>query len=176
MSTHTAEVHWQKQPDEAFTDNRYSRRHVWRFDGGASVPASSSPHAVRVPFSDPAAVDPEEAYVAALSSCHMLWFLSLAAQQKFAVTDYVDAAAGTLENNADGKAVITRVVLKPQVTFGGAQAPTDAEVHGLHHAAHDACYLANSVKTEIVIDGRWSYRADGALGDAQFQNALLTRS
>ncbi|WP_179401324.1 OsmC family protein [Burkholderia guangdongensis] len=159
MSTYIAEVEWRAQPDDAFIDNRYSRRHAWRFDGGVTVPASSSPHVVRVPFSDPSAVDPEEAFVAALSSCHMLWFLSLAAQKKFVVTHYRDAAEGTMAKNDAGKDVMTRVVLKPAVTFGGALAPTDDDVIALHHAAHDACYLANSVRTEIDVDGTWSHRA-----------------
>ncbi|WP_323120166.1 OsmC family protein [Burkholderia alba] len=164
MSIHVAEVQWRKQPEEAFIDNRYSRRHEWRFDGGVRVPASSSPHAVRVPFSDPAAVDPEEAYVAALSSCHMLWFLSLAAQKKFVVMGYLDAAEGTMEKNAEGKEVVTRVVLKPHVTFGGERVPGDAEVEALHHAAHDACFLANSVRTAIEVEGRWACDA-GGLGE-----------
>ncbi|TCW77415.1 peroxiredoxin [Burkholderia sp. SRS-46] len=157
MSTYTAEVEWQGAPDEKFTDNRYSRRHEWRFDGGATVPASSSPHVVRAPFSDPAAVDPEEAYVAALSSCHMLWFLSIAAKQRFVVTRYRDAAQGTMEKNEAGKEVVTRVVLKPAVTFGGERAPTDAEVAALHHEAHEECFLANSVRTVIDIEGTWDH-------------------
>ncbi|KVE40490.1 OsmC family protein [Burkholderia sp. BDU5] len=157
MSTYTAEVAWQKQEGEAFTDNRYSRKHEWRFDGGVRVPASSSPHVVRVPFSDPAAIDPEEAFVAALSSCHMLWFLSLAAQKKFVVTGYRDVAEGTMEKNAEGKEVMTRVVLKPHVTFGGERGPTREDVDRLHHAAHEACYLANSVKTEIGVEGNWAH-------------------
>jgi organic hydroperoxide reductase OsmC/OhrA len=160
MSTYIAEVEWQGQPEEKFIDNRYSRKHAWRFDGGVTVPASSSPHVVRVPFSDPAAVDPEEAYVAALSSCHMLWFLSIAAQQQFVVTRYRDAAEGTMEKNDAGKEVMTRVVLKPAVTFGGERAPSDEAVEALHHAAHEACYLANSVRTVIEIEGTWTY--DGA--------------
>ncbi|WGS44423.1 OsmC family protein [Burkholderia sp. JSH-S8] len=157
MSTYTAEVEWQGAPDEKFTDNRYSRKHEWCFDGGVTVPASSSPHVVRAPFSDPAAVDPEEAYVAALSSCHMLWFLSIAAQQRFVVTRYRDAAQGTMEKNDAGKEVVTRVVLKPAVTFAGERAPTDAEVAALHHEAHDACFLANSVRTVIDIEGTWTH-------------------
>ncbi|ABX17199.1 OsmC family protein [Burkholderia multivorans] len=159
MSTYIAEVEWQAAPDDKFVDNRYSRRHEWRFDGGVTVPASSSPHVVRVPFSDPAAVDPEEAFVAALSSCHMLWFLSIAAQRRFAVTRYRDAAEGTMAKNDAGKEVVTRIVLKPAVTFGGERAPTDDEVAALHHAAHDACFLANSVRTTIDVEGTWEHRA-----------------
>lgn len=157
MSTYTAEVAWQKQESETFADNRYSRKHEWRFDGGVRVPASSSPHVVRVPFSDPTAVDPEEAFVAALSSCHMLWFLSLAAQKQFVVTGYRDVAEGTMAKNAQGKAAMTRVVLRPHVTFGGERAPTRDDVDALHHAAHDACYLANSVRTDIDIEGSWAH-------------------
>lgn len=157
MSTYTAEVAWQKQESETFADNRYSRKHEWRFDGGVRVPASSSPHVVRVPFSDPTAVDPEEAFVAALSSCHMLWFLSLAAQKQFVVTGYRDVAEGTMAKNAQGKAAMTRVVLRPHVTFGGECAPTRDDVDALHHAAHDACYLANSVRTDIDIEGSWAH-------------------
>ncbi|KDB06246.1 OsmC family protein [Burkholderia sp. lig30] len=157
MSTYFAEIEWQAQPEERFTDNRYSRKHTWRFDGGVTVPASSSPHVVRVPFSDPTAVDPEEAFVAALSSCHMLWFLSLAAEKRFVVTRYRDAAEGTMAKNDAGKEVMTRVVLKPAVTFGGALAPSDEDVAALHHAAHEACFLANSVRTEIDVDGTWAF-------------------
>lgn len=158
MSIYIAEVEWQGEPGEKFTDNRYSRKHEWRFDGGVTVPASSSPHVVRVPFSDPAAVDPEEAYVAALSSCHMLWFLSIAAQKRFVVTGYRDAAEGTMAKNDAGKDVVTRVVLKPAVTFGGERVPTDEEVAALHHEAHEACFLANSVRTVIEVEGTWAHR------------------
>ncbi|ONC39266.1 peroxiredoxin [Burkholderia pseudomallei] len=157
MSTYTAEVAWQKQESETFADNRYSRKHEWRFDGGVRVPASSSPHVVRVPFSDPTAVDPEEAFVAALSSCHMLWFLSLAAQKQFVVTGYRDVAEGTMAKNAQGKVAMTRVVLRPHVTFGGERAPTRDDVDALHHAAHGACYLATSVRTDIDIEGSWAH-------------------
>ncbi|MGF6758673.1 OsmC family protein [Paraburkholderia sp. GAS42] len=158
MASHTAVVEWNGNGSK-FTDNRYSRAHRWTFDGGAVVPASSSPHVVRVPFSDPAAVDPEEAYVAALSSCHMLWFLSIAAQEGYAVAAYRDEAEGTMAKNDEGKEVVTRVVLKPLVTFTGEKMPTDDALHHLHHAAHDACFLANSVKTMIEVEGSWTYRA-----------------
>ena len=151
MSTHTAEVAWFRH-DARFTDNRYSRLHKWTFDGGAVVPASSSPQVVKVPLSDPAGVDPEEAFVAALSSCHMLWFLSLAARDGYCVDSYVDAAEGLMENDA-----ITVVTLKPQVAFCGDQAPTDAEFDRLHHEAHQACFLARSVKSEIRVQGSWRY-------------------
>ncbi len=148
-STHTALVHWQRPAGEAFTDNRYSRRHAWQFDGGARMPASSSPHAVPLPFSDPAAVDPEEAFVAALSSCHMLWFLSLAAAAGWVVDGYRDEACGTLARNAAGRQAMTVVTLRPAVTWGGARRPDAAERARLHHAAHKACYIANSVTTDV---------------------------
>ncbi len=158
MSTHTAEISWERNAS-TFTDNRYSRKHQWRFDGGAVVPASSSPHVVRVPFSDPSCVDPEEAYIAALSSCHMLWFLGLAARDGYVVDRYVDAAQGLMEKNDAGKDAITRVVLKPAVDFTGSKVPTDADVDRLHHEAHETCFLASSVKTVIVVEGRWRHAA-----------------
>lgn len=160
MSTYLAEVTWQRGQDR-FTDNRYHRAHQWRFDGGAVVPASSSPNVVRVPLSDPAGVDPEEAYIAALSSCHMLWFLSLAAEDGFCVDSYSDAAEGMMAVNEAGQEVMVRVLLKPAVAFSGAKIPDDASCADLHHRAHAACYLANSVKTVIEVDGSWQYAAQG---------------
>src|ERR1700761_3201144 len=124
MAKHTALIEWNGK-GARFTDNRYSRAHQWTFDGGAVVPASSSPHVVRVPYSDPAGVDPEEAYVAALSSCHMLWFLSITAEHGYAVTSYRDHAEGTMAKNEAGKEVVTRVVLRPAVAFTGSKAPSD---------------------------------------------------
>lgn len=158
MTTYTATIDWDGK-DSKFTDNRYSRLHQWHFDGGAVVPASSSPHVVRAPYSDPAAVDPEEAYVAALSSCHMLWFLSIAAEEGYVVAAYRDEAVGTMAKNDAGKEVVAHVLLKPHVTFSGEKMPTDAAYDDLHHEAHDSCYLANSVKTVIEVDGRWTHRA-----------------
>ena len=148
MSDHTATVHWQRQPDEAFTDNRYQRRHLWHFDGGAVVPGSSAPTSVPLPWSDPSAVDPEEAFVASLSSCHLLWFLHLAGQAGWVVDDYRDAAIGVMARNAEGRMAVTTVTLRPAVRFAGT-APS-AEQHGqLHHEAHERCFIANSVKTEV---------------------------
>lgn len=146
-SSHTATIAWQRG-DAAFTDRRYSRAHRWSFDGGAVVPASSSPHVVRVPFSDPAGVDPEEAFVAALSSCHMLWFLDLAAQAGHVVDRYTDEACGFMRTGDDGRAWVARVELRPRTTFVGA-APDAAALQALHHRAHEACFLANSVRTEV---------------------------
>ena len=156
MAKHTALIEWSSNGSK-FTDNRYSRAHQWTFDGGAVVLASSSPHVVRVPFSDPAGVDPEEAYVAALSSCHMLWFLSIAAEQGYVVTSYRDEAEGTMAKNDADKEVVTRVVLKPAVAFAGAKTPSDEALAHLHHLAHDACFLANSVKTVIDVEGSWRF-------------------
>jgi len=147
MSTYTAQVDWQRSAGEAFTDNRYHRAHRLRFDGGADVPGSSSPD--NVPrYSDPAGVDPEEMFVASLASCHMLWFLSLAAQADFCVERYTDDALGVMAKNGEGRVAMTLVTLRPQVAFVGRQPSTD-ELHGLHHRAHEACFIANSVKTEV---------------------------
>jgi organic hydroperoxide reductase OsmC/OhrA len=132
-----------------FTDNRYSRAHSWRFDGGIEVPASSSPHVVRVPLSQEAAVDPEEAFVASLSSCHMLWFLSIAANSGFRVDEYTDDAGGVMGKNPSGKTAITRVTLRPRVTFSGERLPSRAAIAELHHKAHEECFIANSVTTDV---------------------------
>jgi organic hydroperoxide reductase OsmC/OhrA len=147
-----AEVLWQRGADEAFTDQRYSRRHRLRFDGGAEVAGSSSPSVVPLPMSDAAAIDPEEAFVASLAACHMLWFLSLAAQQGFVVDRYRDAAAGTMTRNPDGKLWISAVSLRPEAHFGGMRRPSRDELLRLHHHAHEACYIANSVKTAVVCE------------------------
>lgn len=152
MSEHFATIRWQRD-DHPFTKGRYSRKHEWHFDGGAVVPGSSSPHVVREPFSDASAVDPEEAFVAALSSCHMLWFLSTAAEHGFIVDAYVDESVGHMRKNDAGKLVVADVVLRPHVTFHGSQ-PTREQIDQLHHAAHESCFLANSVKTEIRIEPR----------------------
>lgn len=155
MSTHTAAIAWQRGGAK-FIDNKYSRAHRWSFDGGAVVLASSSPDVVSVPFSDPAGVDPEEAFVAALSSCHMLWFLGLAAQAGYVVDAYIDAAQGVMEKSANGRHSVTRVMLRPGIVFSGAKLPDAARVDRLHHEAHEHCFLANSVKTQIDIQGNWS--------------------
>lgn len=149
MSDHLANIHWQRGNAEPFSDRRYSRRHELRFDGGAVVAGSSSPQAVREPYSDPAAVDPEEAFVAALSSCHLLWFLDLACRAGWVVDDYRDAASGVLGPRADGKLVMTLVTLRPAVSFAGERRPDAAEIERLHHAAHAECFIANSVTSEV---------------------------
>jgi organic hydroperoxide reductase OsmC/OhrA len=153
MSIHTAKVRWERG-EQPFIDNRYSRLHRWSFDGGAEVPGSSSPHTVRAPLSDPAAVDPEEAFVASLASCHMLWFLSLAAKRGFRVDRYVDEAEGTMAKNERGKLAITVVTLRPAVEFSGEKRPTRADLEGLHHEAHEECFIANSVRSEVRLEPR----------------------
>jgi organic hydroperoxide reductase OsmC/OhrA len=135
-----------------FTDNRYSRKHIWRFDGGTEVPASSSPSVLPPPLSSVEAVDPEEAFVAALSSCHMLFFLSLAAKGAFVIDRYEDQAVGVMTKNENGKLFVSKVTLNPRVTFVGDQQPSEAEIEALHHRAHEECFIANSVKTEVTVE------------------------
>ncbi len=151
MSQHIATIQW-KRHQAKFIDRQYSRDHYWQFDGGVEVAASASPDVVRVPYSNPAYVDPEEAFVAALSSCHMLWFLDLAAQQKFVVESYTDSAVGIMEHNLEGKLAIAKVILRPEIIFAGDNIPTDIQIQLIHEEAHHSCFLANSVKTEIVIE------------------------
>jgi organic hydroperoxide reductase OsmC/OhrA len=153
VTNYEANVRWARQVDERFVDGRYSRAHEWAFDGGARIHASASPHVVRPPFSDPSGVDPEEAFVAAVASCHMLFFLWFAARQGFTIDRYDDNAVGVLSKGADGREWMTKVTLRPHIVFSGEQRPTAAEVDALHHESHAACYIANSVKTEIVVDG-----------------------
>jgi organic hydroperoxide reductase OsmC/OhrA len=152
MSRYTARIHWSRG-DAPFTDLRYSRRHAWRFDGGAEVTGSSSPHSVPLPYSDAAAVDPEEAFVAALSSCHMLFFLSIAAKRGHRIDDYADDAEGFLERDGNGRMSMTRVVLHPRVAFGG-ESPSSGENAAMHDEAHDACFIANSVTTSVTCEPR----------------------
>jgi organic hydroperoxide reductase OsmC/OhrA len=151
VSTHQAVVEWSRD-GARFTDNRYSRAHRWRFDGGVEVPASASPHVVPAPMSASAAVDPEEALVASLSSCHMLWFLSLAARAGFVVDDYRDQAEGVMARDAGGKLAMTRVTLRPHVRYAGERRPAADEERALHHAAHEECFIARSVRTEVVCE------------------------
>jgi len=149
MSEHTATVSWRRE-GAAFIDNRYSRAHTWSFDGGARVPASASPHVVPVPYSTPENVDPEEAYLAAIAACHMLFFLSLAAKRGFVVDSYDDQATATMAKDGAGVIWIPRVTLRPRIAFSGT-APTPEDIAALHHAAHAQCFIANSVKTEVVV-------------------------
>jgi organic hydroperoxide reductase OsmC/OhrA len=138
--------------DAAFVDNRYSRGHVWKFDGGIEVPASSAPSSVRLLYSVAEAVDPEEALVAAISSCHMLTFLFVAAKAGFVVDRYEDDALGIMTKNARGKLFVSKVTLRPAIAFSGEKQPSPAEMEALHHQAHEECYIANSVVTEIVVE------------------------
>lgn len=153
MSTYTVEIHWNRG-EQKFTDNRYSRAHTWHFDGGTVVPASSSPSVVPLPMSHAAAVDPEEAFIASLSSCHMLWFLSIAAKQGYTVDTYADAANGVMAKNSAGKLAMTKVTLRPLVVFGGAKFPDGDALDALHHAAHEECFIAQSVRSEVIIEPR----------------------
>ena len=148
MSEYYAEILWQRGADESFVDNKYSRAHVWKFDGGVEVPASSSPYVVPVPMSVASNVDPEEAFVASLSSCHMLWFLYLAGEQGIAVDYYRDQAEGIMAKNEEKKLAMTVVTLKPEVRFLDPQ-PTAEQIEALHHESHDKCFIANSVKTDV---------------------------
>jgi organic hydroperoxide reductase OsmC/OhrA len=148
MSVYTAEVIWHRDGAD-FAGNRYSRKHLLRFDGGLEVPGSSSPQVVPLPWSDAFALDPEEAFVSALSSCHMLWFLSIAGKHKLCVDSYVDKAIGVMDMDAGGKMAMTVVTLRPEVTFSGVRLPTREEFEKLHHEAHEACFIASSVKTEV---------------------------
>lgn len=150
MKQFDARVTWERT-GQPVVDGRYSRAHAWHFDGGLSVPASSSPLSVPLPMSDPAAVDPEEALVAAASSCHMLFFLSIAAQRGFVVERYDDAARGLLGANAAGRMAMVRIELRPAIAFAGERQPTAQEIAAIHHLAHERCYIANSLTTEIVV-------------------------
>lgn len=151
MHRYEATISWSRG-DQPFTDNRYSRAHTWRFDGGVEVPASASPSVVPLPMSVAENVDPEEAYVAAISSCHMLTFLWVAGRMGFVVDSYVDNAVGVMEPNAAKKLWVSRVSLRPQITFGGDRKPTAAELDDMHHKAHEDCFIANSVKTAITVE------------------------
>jgi len=148
---YSAEIIWERG-DAVFSDNRYSRRHLWRFDGGLDVPASSAPQSVPVPMSDPSAVDPEEAFIASLSSCHMLWFLAIAGKRKFRVDRYRDQASGILEKNAAGKLWMSVVTLHPEVQFSGELLPTPQQIEEMHHSAHTECYIANSVSSQVRVE------------------------
>jgi organic hydroperoxide reductase OsmC/OhrA len=149
VAEHKAIIEW--ECGGGFAENSYSRAHAWRFDGGAVVPASSSPSVVPLPMSDPAGVDPEEALVAAASSCHMLWFLHLAREGGFVVLRYRDEAAGTMGKNERGRMAIVRIALRPSVAFAGP-APGEETLAHLHREAHERCFIANSLCCEIVVE------------------------
>ena len=148
MADYLATVNWRSEG--GFREGRYSRAHSWSFDGGAVVPASASPHVVAAPMSDPAGVDPEEALVASVSSCHMLWFLHLARESGLDVRAYRDEARGTMGKDDRGRMAMTRIVLRPEIEFIGA-APDGDVLERLHHEAHERCFIANSLRTEIVV-------------------------
>jgi organic hydroperoxide reductase OsmC/OhrA len=151
MSQYGVEVLWSRN-NQNFLDNRYSRKHLLKFDGGIEVAGSSSPHVIPLPYSDAAAVDPEENFVAALSSCHMLWFLAIAAKRGFVVNHYYDAAIGLMAKNAEGKLAMTVVTLKPDVRFSREKIPSHQELDQMHHEAHEECFIANSVKTDVRLE------------------------
>ena len=144
-------IFWKKNFDANFLDNKYSRFHTWTFDGGIELAASSSPHVVPLPMSDESAVDPEEAFIASLSSCHMLWFLSFAVEKNYIVESYEDNAEGVLGKNEEGKLAMTKVTLKPKVNFDNNHTLSREQVDELHRLAHEKCFIANSVKTKITI-------------------------
>ncbi len=151
MTVHTADVFWALKDGEDFLAGRYSRGHTISFDGGTSIPASASPHVVGK-WAVAAAVDPEEMLVAALSNCHMLSFLHVTRLAGFVVATYRDHAEGVLETIAPGKQAVTKVVLHPRIEWMGA-IPDKVELEHLHHEAHEACFIANSVRTEVTVDG-----------------------
>ena len=154
MAEHKAAVRWKLVGDgAAFLKGRYSREHTWTFDGGLTVPGSPSPGVIPAPWSNPASVDPEEAFVAAISSCHMLTFLYVAMREGFVVSSYEDDAVGVLRKNERGAFWISAATLHPRIVYGGDRPPTPAEVERLHHMAHEQCFIANSVKTEIRVAG-----------------------
>lgn len=150
MSEHTASIHWERtSPD--FLKGKYSREHTWKFDGGVSVPASPSPSTVPLPLSNPAGVDPEEAFVASIASCHMLTFLYLASRQGFQVDAYDDNPVGVLTKNEGGVPWVSSVTLHPKITYSGQKLPAPADEERLHHAAHEQCFIANSIKSNVTV-------------------------
>ena len=152
MSTYTATIRWTRTGDGDFAKGQYSRAHEWAFDGGLTVPASPSPHIVPAPWNDPAGVDPEEAFVASLSSCHMLFFVDFARRAGFVLDSYVDEAEGVLERRADGRMWMSRVTLRPRLGWSGDKQPDAAAIADLHHRAHEACFIANSVTTKVTVE------------------------
>ncbi len=148
---HVATIDWSSKPGEDFAVGHYSRAHDVLFDGGITLPASASPSVVRAPWSVEAAADPEEMLIAALSSCHMLTFLDKARRAGFVISRYRDEAEGVMRKTPEGRIAVTRVTLRPRITFEGRQ-PTGQELDALHHAAHEDCFIANSVTSEVVVE------------------------
>jgi len=145
----SAKITWNKKNNEQFNDNKFSREHTWEFDGGAKIPASSSPSVVPLPYSNESNIDPEEAFVASLSSCHMLVFLSICAQKGYVVEQYIDNAIGFTEENTSGRISVTKVILQAKVIFKNIKLSL-LEIEEIHKESHDICFIANSVKTEVV--------------------------
>jgi organic hydroperoxide reductase OsmC/OhrA len=150
MSSHSAIIYWSRHSGD-FLRGNYSREHTWTFDGGLAIPASPSPSVVPVPYSNPANVDPEEAFVAAISSCHMLTYLYLACRNGFQIDAYRDEAVGTMTKNEKGVPWLSTVLLKPRITYSGDKLPTPTEESQLHHLAHEQCFIANSIKTKVTV-------------------------
>jgi organic hydroperoxide reductase OsmC/OhrA len=151
MSEYKATIHWQRTGAE-FVSGKYSREHTWAFDGGVVVPASASPSVVPPPWSNPANVDPEEAFVAAISSCHMLTYLYLASRQGFQVDSYQDEAIGVMTKNERGVPWVSAVTLHPRIRYSGGKLPLPADETRLHHEAHEQCFIANSIKTAVTVE------------------------
>lgn len=152
MSEHYAKVSWQRSTSEAFSDSKYSREHQWHFDGGMVIKASSSPHVVPLPYSVETNVDPEEAFIASVSSCHMLFFLAFAAKSNFIIDEYIDDAIGLMEKGADNRTSITKITLRPKVVFSGELQPTKVDVEELHRQSHERCFIANSINSKVVVE------------------------
>ena len=150
MAEYKATIKWQRTNPE-FLRGKYSREHTWTFDGGLTVPATASQHVVPVPWSNPANVDPEEAFVAAISSCHMLTFLFLAAKRGFQIESYDDEAVGSMIKNEKGVPWVSSVALNPKIVSSGDKIPTPAEMENLHHLAHEQCFIAQSIKTQVEV-------------------------
>jgi organic hydroperoxide reductase OsmC/OhrA len=148
-SEYFAKIVWMSDGTN-FIEGKYSRSHSWKFDGGIEVIASSSPHVVPLPFSNANAVDPEEAFVASLSSCHMLWFLSIAAKRGFSVESYIDESFGIMGKNAEGKVAMLSITLRPKVVFSGSTIPSAEAIETMHEKAHSECFIASSVKTKVL--------------------------
>jgi organic hydroperoxide reductase OsmC/OhrA len=151
MSEHRAIIRWKNNAGADFLKRKYSREHSWSFDGGATVPASSSPHVVPVPLSNPACVDPEEAFIASVASCHMLWFLHLAGEAGFSVESYVDEAVGLMAKNSTGAFWISEITLRPQIVYRDGNVPSTAKAEELHHKSHEQCFIANSIRTKVTV-------------------------
>ncbi len=150
MSTHLAAIQWTRDNGD-FLRGKYSREHTWTFDGGLSIPASPSPSVVPAPYSNPANIDPEEAFVASIASCHMLTYLYLASRQGFQIDSYHDQAVGTITKHENGVPWVSVVALKPKIAYGGSKIPTPVEEAHLHHLAHEQCFIANSIKTQVTV-------------------------